>query len=203
MRNFFKSIFSLLAVFCFLTSVAFCSPEDELNALYKSMNKVDNGRTNLEAVGRAMDYDFKLTSKMTFESRPKTLIRGEFELTTSPKDNAKKAKKTAYEFYVEDEDKQYTYYYTEKGKNKWYKEIVKNEDVKKEKTSAEVALDNLDPTLLTDLNGKVEYDTNFVSTTKKADDVAYKVTFDMQKFAKLFSAIAKEGEKSIRKKIYS
>lgn len=196
MQRFCKTFFSFFVCFCLMISAALAAPADELDALMKDMNKVNNGKANLEIIGQAMDYSFNITSELTFESRPESLIRGVVDIMTAPKGDMKKAKNTTYEFYAEDEGKQYAYYYTEKGKNKWTKEIVKDDEVTKEKDSAAVAIDAIDPNVFKDFTATVEYDGDFMSNVGRGDNTGYKITVDTAKFAKIISQIAMEGAKS-------
>lgn len=192
MEKFLKSIFTVTAIMCFMASFAFAAPKDELDALYKDMNKVNNGKINIEVNGKFMEDVFNGVVTLKFESKPSALIRGETKFTVYDNGDVKKAKNTAYEFYVEDEGKAYTYYYTEKGKNKWFKDTVSNDDKKAEKDAAESVMSNLDPNVLGDLTTKVDYDTSYTGQAGKADTVGYKVSVDVPKFVEIFSAIALE-----------
>lgn len=195
MQKFIKSILAMTAVFCFMASAAFAAPKDELDALLKDMNKVNNGKVNMEIIGKFLDDTFNGIAKIKFESKPLTLIRGEAEMTVYEKGDVNKAKKTAYEFYVEDNDKEYTYYYTEKGKNDWYKDSVKNDDKKVEKDAMAAAADKLDANALEELTGKVEYDADFMGIIGRGDNVGYKVTVEVGKLLEIISAVAVEGAK--------
>lgn len=193
MGKILKSIFAITAIMCFMASFAFAAPKDELDALTKDMNKVDNGKINIDVNGKFMEDTFNGIITFDFESRPSTLIRGEAEFNLYDKGDLKKAKKTAYEFYAEDEGKQYTYYYTEKGKNKWFKDTVSNDDKKAEKDAVEVAMSKLDQQTLQELIETVDYDTDYMSQMGKGDKVGYKVTIDIPKYVEVFSAIALEN----------
>lgn len=195
MKKIVKSIFAITAILCFMVSAAFAAPQDELDALMKDMNKVNNGKVNVEITGKFMDDTFNILAKLDFESKPTTLIRGESELTVFEKGDVKKAKKTSYEFYAEDEGKQYTYYYTEKGKNKWYKDSISNDDKKTEKDAIEEAVGKIDSKTLNDLINKVEYDADFMSITGRGDNVGYKVTMDIGKLMEVVSTVAMDGAK--------
>ena len=192
MKKIIRSLFVITAILCFMASAAFAAPADELAALFMDMNKVNNGKVTMKADGKFLDNTFNMLAKFNFESKPLTLIRGEAELTICEDGDAKKASKKAYEFYVEDNDKEYTYYYTKKGKNEWYKDSVSNDDKKTEKDAVEAAASKMDAKLIEELTGNVEYDANF---TGKDDKVGYKVTVDMGKFAEIMSQVAMEGAK--------
>jgi len=194
MQKFIKSIFAITAILCFMASAAFAAPKDELDALLKDMNKVNNGRLNMKVNGKFLDDTFDGIAKINFESKPLTLMRGEVDFNVYDGET-KKTKKKSYEFYVEDNDKEYTYYYTEKGKNKWYKDSVKNDDKETEKDAFNAAASKLDTNAISELTETVEYDTDFMGQANRGDKAGYKVTVDVAKFLEIVSNVALEGAK--------
>ncbi|MBR3623134.1 MAG: hypothetical protein IKN43_07290 [Selenomonadaceae bacterium] len=185
----FRLVTAITAVFMFLFMAAtFAAPKDDLNASFKAMENVKSARGEVVAKVKFMGGTYEATSTFDLSLKPILFGNGVMQLK-APDDKTNQISVNNYEFYLDEDNKDFTLYYAEKGKNDWSK-ITTKKDATPNEISAE------DIKAMKDFHS---LDNEFVTVsygqTKKPNTKTYDLMLDTGAMLSLVASVAKTNAK--------